>query len=542
MRAIFNPENFELVAGRRVTSFTWGTWEVNEPDNTSAKNATEEIISEIVGEGYIYDPLAETGETREFFDLLGVRADITQTIVNNAQGLPDPDLSTSNTEKVLDEAVAVGDALLYSSKNLTVQEMVNYNPTLRFRIGDKAEIHAWGTTLRMPILSITSGASESSRRDWAFTLGFDPLAERTQGDKTEELAARIVEDDQKLRRNIAEKGAKIEDVLSGLSFGGLTQTKEGSARDLEGPYRWYSGDTKIKSQFNFNKEIGWSAYRWEDDPLKYPGYIGENFKPLNGTYKYNRAGKWASLAFDAQEFENNRENLGNNVISPWVPRVNLPVAFEAKDLKAGTYDLEKPGNGWKCQKIEGENLTILDGRLNNILRHRFRGYGYFFILGYVQFEQIGGLVNSDRRRFEIHKPGASGFTDVYAEDVKRWDGHEPEKSEENPGVVAYADFFKAYLRDDQTPGKPEDKTIIGVISDDPKAQLGTLAGKTYREAIPNVGKSSLYSLSIPKPTRYRDGDYLIMNALDINAYHEEVSRKIKEVRFYVYELPDESKA
>ncbi|OSQ23312.1 hypothetical protein B1A51_04950 [Corynebacterium diphtheriae] len=168
---ILRADGGEITVGRQIGSFVWGRWDVTLPSDVSLKTPPDVRMAE----GFLYRP-EDLPKGR--FDLRGVRADSSQTMVAKKSGEIDYALSTSDTEQVLDAAEKRIEGNLFFEKDITTDGLGIYEPGVDFHEDDLVDVMLWGKRLPdLPVTAIDIAAERGSVERWRVHVGGQPIAD-----------------------------------------------------------------------------------------------------------------------------------------------------------------------------------------------------------------------------------------------------------------------------------------------------------------------------------------------------------------------------
>lgn len=168
---ILRADGGEITVGRQIGSFVWGRWDVTLPSDVSLKTQPDARMAE----GFLYKP-EDLPKGR--FDLRGVRADSSQTMVAKKSGEIDYSLSTSDTEQVLDAAEKRIEGNLFFEKDITTDGLGIYEPGVDFHEDDLVDVMLWGKRLPdLPVTAIDIAAERGSAERWRVHVGGQPIAD-----------------------------------------------------------------------------------------------------------------------------------------------------------------------------------------------------------------------------------------------------------------------------------------------------------------------------------------------------------------------------
>lgn len=162
---ILRADGGEITVGRQIGSFVWGRWDVTLPSDVSLKTPPDVRMAE----GFLYRP-EDLPKGR--FDLRGVRADSSQTMVAKKSGEIDYALSTSDTEQVLDAAEKRIEGNLFFEKDITTDGLGIYEPGVDFHEDDLVDVMLWGKRLTdLPVTAIDVISERGSAERWRVHVG-----------------------------------------------------------------------------------------------------------------------------------------------------------------------------------------------------------------------------------------------------------------------------------------------------------------------------------------------------------------------------------
>lgn len=168
---ILRADGGEITVGRQIGSFVWGRWDVTLPSDVSLKSQPDARMAE----GFLYKP-EDLSKGR--FDLRGVRADSSQTMVAKKSGEIDYSLSTSDTEQVLDAAEKRIEGNLFFEKDITTDGLGIYEPGVDFHEDDLVDVMLWGKRLPdLPVTTIDIASERGSVNRWRVHVGGQPIAD-----------------------------------------------------------------------------------------------------------------------------------------------------------------------------------------------------------------------------------------------------------------------------------------------------------------------------------------------------------------------------
>ncbi|OJI03956.1 hypothetical protein [Corynebacterium diphtheriae] len=168
---ILRADGGEITVGRQIGSFVWGRWDVTLPSDVSLKTQPDTRMAE----GFLYKP-EDLPKGR--FDLRGVRADSSQTMVAKKSGEIDYSLSTSDTEQVLDAAEKRIEGNLFFEKDITTDGLGIYEPGVDFHEDDLVDVMLWGKRLPdLPVTAIDITSERGSAEKWRVHVGGQPIAD-----------------------------------------------------------------------------------------------------------------------------------------------------------------------------------------------------------------------------------------------------------------------------------------------------------------------------------------------------------------------------
>lgn len=168
---ILRADGGEITVGRQIGSFVWGRWDVTLPSDVSLKDQPDTRMAE----GFLYKP---EGLAKGRFDLRGVRADSSQTMVAKKSGEIDYSLSTSDTEQVLDAAEKRIEGNLFFEKDITTDGLGIYEPGVDFHEDDLVDVMLWGKRLPdLPVTAIDITSERGSVERWRVHVGGQPIAD-----------------------------------------------------------------------------------------------------------------------------------------------------------------------------------------------------------------------------------------------------------------------------------------------------------------------------------------------------------------------------
>lgn len=168
---ILRADGGEITVGRQIGSFVWGRWDVTLPSDVSLKDQPDTRMAE----GFLYKP-EDLPKGR--FDLRGVRADSSQTMVAKKSGEIDYSLSTSDTEQVLDAAEKRIEGNLFFEKDITTDGLGIYEPGVDFHEDDLVDVMLWGKRLPdLPVTAIDITSERGSAEKWRVHVGGQPIAD-----------------------------------------------------------------------------------------------------------------------------------------------------------------------------------------------------------------------------------------------------------------------------------------------------------------------------------------------------------------------------
>lgn len=220
---ILRADGGEITVGRQIGSFVWGRWDVTLPSDVSLKTQPDTRMAE----GFLYKP-EDLPKGR--FDLRGVRADSSQTMVAKKSGEIDYSLSTSDTEQVLDAAEKRIEGNLFFEKDITTDGLGIYEPGVDFHEDDLVDVMLWGKRLPdLPVTAIDIAAERGSAERWRVHVGGQPIADAAAlRSSREKIFAQIAAE----RREAASKlGVVSRQAASAGTAAAKADTKAAAAQD-----------------------------------------------------------------------------------------------------------------------------------------------------------------------------------------------------------------------------------------------------------------------------------------------------------------------
>lgn len=220
---ILRADGGEITVGRQIGSFVWGRWDVTLPSDVSLKTPPDVRMAE----GFLYRP-EDLPKGR--FDLRGVRADSSQTMVAKKSGEIDYALSTSDTEQVLDAAEKRIEGNLFFEKDITTDGLGIYEPGVDFHEDDLVDVMLWGKRLTdLPVTAIDVTSERGSAERWRVHVGGQPIADAAAlRSSREKIFAQIAAE----RREAASKlGAVSQQAASAGAAAAKADTKAVAAQE-----------------------------------------------------------------------------------------------------------------------------------------------------------------------------------------------------------------------------------------------------------------------------------------------------------------------
>lgn len=220
---ILRADGGEITVGRQIGSFVWGRWDVTLPSDVSLKDQPDTRMAE----GFLYKP-EDLPKGR--FDLRGVRADSSQTMVAKKSGEIDYALSTSDTEQVLDAAEKRIEGNLFFEKDITTDGLGIYEPGVDFHEDDLVDVMLWGKRLPdLPVTAIDIAAERGSAERWRVHVGGQPIADAAAlRSSREKIFAQIAAE----RREAASKlGVVSQQAVSAGKAAAKADTKAAVAQE-----------------------------------------------------------------------------------------------------------------------------------------------------------------------------------------------------------------------------------------------------------------------------------------------------------------------
>ncbi|CAB0926818.1 hypothetical protein [Corynebacterium diphtheriae] len=220
---ILRADGGEITVGRQIGSFVWGRWDVTLPSDVSLKTQPDTRMAE----GFLYKP-EDLPKGR--FDLRGVRADSSQTMVAKKSGEIDYSLSTSDTEQVLDAAEKRIEGNLFFEKDITTDGLGIYEPGVDFHEDDLVDVMLWGKRLPdLPVTAIDITSERGSAEKWRVHVGGQPIADAAAlRSSREKIFAQIAAE----RREAASKlGAVSQQAASAGTAAAQADNKAAAAQE-----------------------------------------------------------------------------------------------------------------------------------------------------------------------------------------------------------------------------------------------------------------------------------------------------------------------
>lgn len=159
----------ELTVGRRTSGFVWGKWDVAVPNEVAFEDPDPTM-----GEGFIYRP---DGLSLGRFDLVGSRADVSQTMAVTPEGELDYARGRSNTEQVLEAAESRVDGDVFFERDIPMAGLGKFEPGKHFDIGDVVDVRIWGKTIRSLVTSIDRICKRGDAERWRVHVGGQPISD-----------------------------------------------------------------------------------------------------------------------------------------------------------------------------------------------------------------------------------------------------------------------------------------------------------------------------------------------------------------------------